>query len=575
MVRRLLSLGMGVIAVLVLGMALFFAPSIATAFTLVQRLSTPTTPQDSGFFVDTEQALATGALDVQPADFNGDGGLDLIFDSSEHGGEVWLNQLGTLTFTPTGQTLGAFSIQSMAVGDIDGDEDIDVLVGSDNLGANAQIKVWTNDGTGMFTATGHLIGATLPGAIALGDLDGDEDVDVFVARVANLPNQVWLNNGSGQFTNSGQALGAAHSTDVALGDLDGDEDLDAFVVDSNVNTVWFNNGSGQFTDSGQQLAAATGLGVALGDIDRDGDIDAATANQESTNRLWQNNGNGSFTQLPLPESGTNSQNVTFTDVDVDGDLDLFVSRAELNLVFFNMGGVQMGTMGTYANSFQLLLNTSYTYATVLHDFDGDHDPDAITGEGVTSRVWRNDGLSSLGVFYRIRDDVLGQTERGQHYSALYYNHTGELTAQMIKNPSLAVEGYETVTLWKPNLETLLTENRGDAIITQEQVDAFDDFLTTLSAVASPQLQQVIAEERAALPPFDTFVGQTMSAATLSILGSPTFTEQTYLPLIQKDSATRFATDITSVRGGCDCGVAWLLRQIMESTGGPPNSCNDR
>lgn len=252
-----------------------------------------------------------------------------------------------------------------------------------------------------------------------------------------------------------------------------------------------------------------------------------------------------------------------------------MSRAELNLLFFNMGGVQMGTMGTYVNSFQLLLATSYTYATVLYDFDGDHDPDAITGEGLTSRVWRNDGLSSLGVFYRIRDDVLGQTERGQHYTELYYNHTGELTAQMIKNPSLAVAGYNTVTVWKPNLETLLTENRGDAIITQEQVDAFDDFLTSLSAVASPQLQQVIVEERAALPPFDTFVGQTMSAATLSILGSPSFTEHTYLPLIQNDSSPDFATDITSLRGTCDCGLTWLIRQIMESTGGSPNPCNDR
>lgn len=572
MVRRFLLAGIVLTTFIGVGFGMFFAPAIATAFTLIQTLNTPATPQESGIFADTGQSLATGALDVQMADFNGDGAVDLIFDSSEHGGEVWLNNAGTLTFTTTGQTLGEFSIQSMGVGDIDGDGDADVLVGSDSLGANAQIKVWKNEGTGMFTATGQVIGESLPGSIALGDVDGDEDLDVFVARLANLPNQIWLNNGSGQFTNSGQALGTGHSTDVELADLDGDEDLDAFVVDSNVNTVWMNNGSGQFTDSGQQLAAATGTGVAVGDIDRDGDIDVATANQESTNRLWQNNGNGVFTQLPLPESGTNSQNVTFTDVDEDGDLDIFVSRAELNLLFFNMGGVQMGTMGTYVNSFQLLLATSYTYATVLYDFDGDHDPDAITGEGLTSRVWRNDGLSSLGVYYGIRDEVFAQTERGQHYTTLYYNQSPEIATQFIKNPPLAVSAYETLTVWKPNLETLLTENRGDAVITQEQVDVLDDFLTDLSAVAGPQLQQVIATERAALPPFDSFVGQTMSAATLSILGPPTLTEQTYLPLVQSNT-TRFRDDTILPTMGCsDCAIENLYRSLRARIAGLPDPC---
>lgn len=545
------------------------------ALALVTTSLAPNSPSDSGVFTDTGQALATESLGVEQADFNGDGAIDLIFDNSTYGGEVWLNNPGTLTFSPTGQYLGEFSIQSMAVGDIDGDGDVDVLIGADILGVDARLKVWKNDGSGNFTATGQTVGGSLPGAVALGDLDGDGDLDAFIARVGNLPNQVWWNNGAGTFTNSGQALGDGHSTDVALGDLDGDDDLDAFVVDSNVNTVWMNNGAGQFTDSGQQLAADFGVGVALGDIDRDGDIDAATANQESTNRLWRNNGAAVFTQVSLPESGMGSQNVTFADVDVDGDLDLFVSRADLNLLFINMGGVQMGTMGTYLNSFQLLLSTSYTYNTVFYDFDGDHDPDAITGEGTTSRVWRNEGLSSLGVYYGIRNSILAETERGQHYTDLYYNHTGEMTAQMIKNPSLAVDGYTTITLWKPNLETLLTENRGDAIITQAQVDALDDFLTDLSAVGSPALQQTIATERAALPPFDTFVGQTMSAAATSILGEPTFTEHTYLPLVGKESSATVTSTSLFVRGSCDCGIAWLFREIMESTGGDPNSCNER
>ena len=58
-------------------------------------------------------------------------------------------------------------------------------------------------------------------SVALGDLDGDGDLDAMVGNI-NQPNTVWTNDGSGTFTNSGQALGNSQSRSVALGDLDGD-----------------------------------------------------------------------------------------------------------------------------------------------------------------------------------------------------------------------------------------------------------------------------------------------------------------------------------------------------------------
>jgi FG-GAP-like repeat len=65
--------------------------------------------------------------------------------------------------------------------------------------------------------------------VELGDLDGDGDLDIFIANY-DRPGKIWLNDGSGTFSDNGQVLASTPSRDVALGDLDGDGDLDAFLT---------------------------------------------------------------------------------------------------------------------------------------------------------------------------------------------------------------------------------------------------------------------------------------------------------------------------------------------------------
>ena len=181
-----------------------------------------------------------------------------------------------------------------------------------------------NDGNGTFS-TSLSVGSTKSDGVALGDLDGDGDLDAFVAN-RQQPNRVWLNGGSANFTDSGQLLSNGFSLGVDLGDLDGDGDLDAFVTNVNQgDRVWVNNGSGVFSDSGQSLGSDAARRIALGDVDNDGDLDAFAANAVGADRVWLNDGSGTFSLGQSLAGTSNSKGVALGDTDGDGDLDAFVA----------------------------------------------------------------------------------------------------------------------------------------------------------------------------------------------------------------------------------------------------------
>jgi len=86
----------------------------------------------------------------------------------------------------------------------------------------------------QFVDSGQSLATSASSDVALGDVDLDGDLDAFVANYDEdffgPANRVWLNDGSGIFTDSGQSLGSSDSRGAALGDVDGDGDLDAFVA---------------------------------------------------------------------------------------------------------------------------------------------------------------------------------------------------------------------------------------------------------------------------------------------------------------------------------------------------------
>ena len=88
-----------------------------------------------------------------------------------------------------------------------------------------------------------------------------------------------------------------------------------------------------------------------------------------------------------------------------------------------------------------------------------------------------------------RDTVLRKTPTGRAYVKLFYRHALEVTAILVKNPSLAANA-RTV------LNTMLPEARaavqGKAVtISQAEVDGITSILNAISSEASPDLNRSI------------------------------------------------------------------------------------
>jgi hypothetical protein len=308
-----------------------------------------------------------------------------------------------ISFTDSGQRLGNGSSNDVALGDLDGDEDLDAFVINGQWNVEEPNEVWFNDGQGNFTASEQVFGNSKCGEVGLADLDSDGDLDAFIAYynyTSGEPDQVWFNDGTGHFTDSGQRLGHRNGG-VALADLDNDGDIDAFISNHVFSDgtngglkIWLNDSTGIFTDSGQDLGNGNHTSIDLGDVDEDGDMDAIVTFNYGTagNRIWLNDGHAQFTQGQLV-SMTYSADAKLRDLDGDGDLDIFLTHRGGNKVWLNDG------TGHFTDSGYVLGN-SETSAVGLGDFDGDGDLDAFVLNAIyqsarSNEIWINNGA---GVF---------------------------------------------------------------------------------------------------------------------------------------------------------------------------------
>ncbi|QNL49032.1 VCBS repeat-containing protein [Olivibacter sp. SDN3] len=256
---------------------------------------------------------------VRVADFNQDGIMDIVFvaeDDQHH--EYYLGK-GDGSFKNVSDRLLAKSEgNGLDVGDVNGDGLPDIVVG--NSGTEGQNFLWMNDQD----RPGFFIDATSSGlpqvndasqSIKLADLDGDGNLDMVVGNEIP-PNRLLINDGNGIFTENPDQLDLPvplHTREVLTFDVDNDGDLDIIFTNLTSNggpwekdprvRILINDGKANFKDETINRMPANKFSTYAGipiDFDHDGDTDLLLSAlkippfEPMQVQAYENDGKGNF-----------------------------------------------------------------------------------------------------------------------------------------------------------------------------------------------------------------------------------------------------------------------------------------
>jgi hypothetical protein len=256
----------------------------------------------SGGLRATELADETSSANgVGFFDYDQDGDDDLYVVSTVGANQLLRNDAGE--FSDAGPEVGLADSskgRGLAIGDYDGDGFEDVYLTNSGM-ANRLLrndgKGRFRDVTAATTAEetpNALADSGLGRSAGFFDADGDGDLDLYFVNATTstvtMPNRFYVNDGD-RFREMSEATGlmdAGSGRGLAFSDVDGDADVDLFVASIDGSKLYQNVGGvfNDHTDEAGLTISEGSAGCVFGDYDNDGDVDLFVSNQSGRNQLF-------------------------------------------------------------------------------------------------------------------------------------------------------------------------------------------------------------------------------------------------------------------------------------------------
>jgi hypothetical protein len=276
---------------------------------------------------------------------------------------------------------------SVAVGDFNGDGNLDLAV-ANAVPGSATVSILLGTGTGSFGAKTDFATGRGPISVAAGDFNGDGNLDLAVSNDGSNTVSILVGTGTGSFgakTDFGTGNGPIS---VAVGDFNGDGKLDLVTANivSGTVSILLGTGTGSFGAKTDFVTGSFPRSVAVGDFNGDGDLDLAVANLISdTVSILLGTGTGSFG--PKSDFGTASSpnSVAMGDFNADGNVDLVTTN-----------------QGSNSNTVSILLGTGTGSFAAKTDFGTGNGPISVAvgdfnGDGKLDLAVANIGSDTVSI----------------------------------------------------------------------------------------------------------------------------------------------------------------------------------
>ena len=377
--------------------------------------------------LDPHFDFSTGAnpAGIAFADMDGDGKPDMVVANGfTKTISIFKNNttipgpISAATFlAPVTFSTGAIPVYKIAIGDLDGDGQLDVAAGASS---GNQIIVLRNNtiaaGTLSLVALAPMTAANNPYSVAIGDADGDGKPDLVCANDGGNNFTAYRSTstpGTISFTAGTNFVTAAQTDDIVMRDIDGDGKRDIIVVNaaaSSNNMMVFRNsaviaagpfaaGSFVLTSTYPFPALSAPECLLVGDVDGDGKVDVVVGNKQSPSKIsvYHNTSTPGTVTLGLctTQNGLNIESMAFGDLDGDGKPDIVATNlADTSISVFH----NTSTSGVCSFASQCVFKTGSTSVSpafvAVGDVDNDGQSDVAVSNynGSTVSVFRNSPL---------------------------------------------------------------------------------------------------------------------------------------------------------------------------------------